>query len=277
MRYKIVVGCILLLSGWSSFAQIVMIFKYECSDVILDKTQVTVNLSCSDKRIELINDTIRKFETCFDFVPKANDYILSVEFKNLTIGKEVLNFPVKFHGNETDVEINLRFMKDGRKNLEYGSVEVIQYYESNHNLDIQYLPKTKGDKYYKAPFFMLKNNSNDTIYGKNLQGYFWGTSSVLIDFEDSSLEPFWTPEHFGVLDYNFAPRPPLYPDSTTVAMVGSFGWRNELPKLRHRYTALYSTDKSISDGIGLYSAKDNFLWRAGTKKYFRLIYEFDVK
>jgi len=62
--------------------------------------------------------------------------------------------------------------------------------------EIQYLPKEKGDEYYKAPFFMLKNNSNDTIYGQYHPNYFWGSISFLVD-------SIWTTDYFGRLDMNF--------------------------------------------------------------------------
>ena len=194
--------------------------------------------------------------------------------ENKTIKKETLNYPFSLVGNETDIEINVSFYKQShsfdKKGRQNGRVEIIKYYEPNHNLEIQYLPKMKGDEYYKAPFFMLKNNSNDTIYGRYIKGYFWGSISFLVD-------SVWSRDYFGQLDYNFSGGSPLFPDSVTVAWVGSFGWRNELPKNRYKYTLLYATDKKISSGVRKYLEKDNFVWWADTKKYYRLIYEFDVE
>ncbi|MDD3724651.1 MAG: hypothetical protein PHV83_03880 [Bacteroidales bacterium] len=63
----------------------------------------------------------------------------------------------------------------------------------------------------------------------------------------------------------------------SIAQVGSFGWRNELPKAHHKYTLLYTTDKNTSGGKLRYLEKDNFVWWAETKRYYRLIYEFDVE
>jgi len=147
-------------------------------------------------------------------------------------------------------------------------VYVIKYYNSTHALDIQYLPNKKGNEYFREPFFLLKNNSNDTIYGEYNQGYFWGKISFLI--KDSV----WSENYVGRIDANFDNPPPLYPDSTKFAWVGSFGWRNDLPKNRYKYTLqYYTTDKN--KGIRLNKRK--FAWRADTKKYYQLIYEFDIE
>ena len=179
-------------------------------------------------------------------------------------------------GNETEIEINVSTENFNRKEKQRGSIEVIKYYKSN-NIDIQYLPEMKGNEYYKPPFFMLTNNSNDSICGQYLTGHFWGWLSYLyvIDF-DGKVDSIWSRNRFGRLDYEFSVGSPLFPDSTTIAQVGSFGWHNELRKTRHKYTLLYTTDLK-SRGERRRLEKDNFVWWADTKKYYRLIYEFDVE
>ena len=274
MKLKFLICYTLFLFSLNSIAQTKLKFNYDCSSSILEKIQVSVFLKSSNDKIEILNDKVRRFENSLNIFSKETDYILSVEFENKTIGKEALNYPFTLVGNETDIEINVSFYKQhpsfDKKERQNGRVEVIKYYSSNHNLEIQYLPKAKGDEYYKAPFFMLKNNSNDTIYGRYVRDYFWGSISFLVD-------SVWSDDYFGRLDYNFEGGSPLFPDTVAVAWVGSFGWRNALPKNRYKYTLLYTTDKNISKGVRQRLEKDNFIWWADTKKYYRLIYEFDVE
>lgn len=272
MKLNIFTYGIILCLSLNSIAQTKLNFNYYCSTSVLDKTNVSVWLQFPNSKIEILNDTVKKFENTINISSKKTDIILSVEFKNKTINKEVLNYPFSLGGNEKDIEINVEFSNNtfDKKKRQSGSIEVIKYYEPNQNIEIQYLPKIKGDEYFKAPFLKLKNNSGDTIYGQYLNGYFWGSISFLID-------SVWSRDYFGMLDYNFAGGSPLFPDSTTIAQVGSFGWRNELPKAHHKYTLLYTTDKNTSGGKLRYLEKDNFVWWAETKRYYRLIYEFDVE
>ena len=270
MKLKIFICCILFFFGSSGVAQTKLNFKYDCSNFD-ETTRVSVALRYSDNKIELLNDTIRKFENILSIPTGKMDYILSVEFENKTIEKEVLDYPFALVGSETDIEVNVGFSRSDWLKKESGSVEVIKYYVPNHNLEIQYLPKEKGDEYYKAPFFMLKNNSNDTIYGQYHPNYFWGSLSFLVD-------SVWSRDYCGRLDMNFEGSSPLFPDSVSVALVGSFGWRNELLKNRYKYTLLYTTDrKSVGGGVRKHLEKNNFVWWADIKKYYRLIYEFDVE
>jgi hypothetical protein len=162
-------------------------------------------------------------------------------------------------------------IKKRQKESVSGHIVVTKYYKPAQNIEIQYIKMKDPDEYYKEPFFLLKNNSNDTIYGEYLPGYFWGAISYLR--EDST----WTNQFGGQIDYNFSSRPPLYPDSTTIASVASFGWRNNLPKMHYKYRVLYSINKFYGHGLSKYLEKQSFVWWADTKSFYRLSYEFDIK
>lgn len=270
MKVRTLLSTILITFCLNCIAQIKLNFNY--SSYAKEVNRVYVVLKSPTNEIEILNDTVRKFEDTLDIPSKTENYILSLKFENKTIGKEEFKYTFSTHGNETDIEINLRTSKNNfdKKEKQSGNIEIVKYYEPKHNLEIQYLPKLKGDEFYKPPFFMLKNNSNDTIYGQYIKGYFWGSISILVD-------SIWTRDYFGRLDYNFAGGSPLFPDSMTVAWVGSFGWRSELPKNRYKYTLLYTTDKNSSSGLRKHLERDSFIWWADTKKYYRLIYQFEVK
>lgn len=275
MTLKNSICCILFSFGLTGVAQsqTILNFKYECSDFISDKTHASVYLKDTDDKIQLFSDAIRELEKSITIPSKEDNYILSVEFENKTIGKKILDYPFILTGNESDIEINVRLNESNRFDKSKkvnGIIKIIKYYKADNNVEIKYLPKLKGDEYYKAPFFLLKNNSNDTIYGQYIKGYFWGSISL-------QLDSVWSNDYFGRLDYNFAGGSPLFPDSVTIAQVGSFGWRNELPKAHYKYTLLYTTDKNTGTGVKQHSEKDNFVWWADTKRYYRLIYKFDIE
>ena len=267
---KFFICCILFPFSLSSIAQTKLNFKYNCSNSVLERTQVSVFIESSNNKMELLsNDTIREFKNSLNILPKETDYTLFVEFETETIGKETLIYPFVLVGNETDIEINVRFLKNDiydKKKRESAIIEVIQYYESNHNIELQYIPEMKGED-IKCPFFRLKNNSNDTIYGQYLN-HFWGSIRFFVD-------SIWSREIIGTLDANVRVGSPLFPASTTIATVGTLGWRDDLPKSHYKYTLLYTTNKNMSNLVK--QEKNKFVWRAGTKSYYILSYEFNVE
>lgn len=271
MKLKTLILSVLITFSFNAIAQIELNLSYENYLDKLEENRVCVLLQSSTDEIEILNDTIVNFKDNLLIPAQEEKYILSVSFENNSIGNEEISYPFSIIGSETNIDINLRISTDNfdKNKRQRGSVEIIKYYKSKHNLEIHYLPKEKGDDYFKPPFFMLKNNSNDTIYGQYCD-YFWGSISYKID-------SVWSEEYFGGLDTNFGGGQPLYPDSITTAWVGSFGWRSKLPKNRYRYTLLYSTDRNTTSGIRKYLEKENFIWWADTKEYYRLIYEFDVE
>jgi len=251
---------------------------YFYSNSVSERTYSSIYLKSYNETTQLLCDTVSKFEYATKDFFKSKNYVLVVEFENKMFGKDSLNYPFDLDGNEIRVDIDIRLYND-RNNYQNNNtneksrafVEVIKYFNSTHALDIQYLPNEKGNEYFREPFFLLKNNSKDTIYGEHLPGFFWGTISIFVN--DST----WSKDLFGNLDTDFALHPPLYPDSTKLAWVGSFGWRNNLPKNRYKYTLLYTTNENSSIGAKQYLEKDNFVWRTDTKKYYQLIYEFDIE
>lgn len=269
----------LLFISPKSAAQTKLVFKYDYSSPV-EVIRASVHLSYSNNRIELLDDTIRRIENRLNVPTEETDYVLSVKFECKAKDSkksfpndsllESLDYPFRLVGSETDVEINVGFFRNDFLKKQNGSIEIIKYYHPGHNLEIKYLPKMKGDECYKPPYFMLRNNSNDTIYGEYHPNYFWGSISFGVDSG-------WSRDCFGCVDYNFAGGSPLFPDSVTLAWVGSFGWRDELPKNRYKYTLIYTTDKNSRKGLKQHREKDGFIWWTSTKKYHRLVYEFDVR
>ncbi len=101
-----------------------------------------------------------------------------------------------------------------------------------------------------------------------MPGYFWGALSYIRN--DSILAT-----KIGILDYEFVASPPLYPDSTKLATVGSFGLTKKLMPFNYRFEVMLA-DKWQSQGIGVYKERQNIDWWAGTKNYYKLKYDFKV-
>ena len=126
----------------------------------------------------------------------------------------------------------------------------------------------KLTKQHNILYFIIKNNSKDTLYGEHLPGYFWGTLSYRKN--DSTLFT-----KIGILDYMFVDSPPLYPDSIKYATVGSFGLTKKLVPFEYRFEVMLA-DKRQSQGIGVYKELKHIIWWAGTKNYYKLKYDFKV-
>lgn len=265
-------------SSFVALAQIDLNFEYYCDNNFKNDVKTTIVLQGNNQSIELLNDTVRKIQYSQKNFFDDKNYNVLVAFENKYFGKDSLAYSFSLNGNETDVNIQINiylhkegFAKKDKKESVSGNIEVRKYYKPTQNIKIHYIKMKEPDEYYKEPFFLLQNNSTDTIYGEWLPGYFWGNISYLK--EDST----WTKQYGGEICMTFAPAPPLYPDSTAIASVASFGWKNNLPKAHYKYKVLYSVNKYYGRGLSKYLENKNFVWWADTKSFYRLFYEFDIK
>lgn len=230
---------------------------------------------------QLFQDTVNKYEySKRNFFQEQGEYTLMIYFYSDKYGKDSIDYKFEISGKEIKVDISVSFYYSGKyyKDGEYwikkekvpqGHVSVFKYVASPKSIEISLNNVKESNEYYKGPFFNLKNNSNDTIYGVHLPGYFWGKLFLI---ENDSI----VFERIGTIDDMFENSPPLYPDSTKIAMVGSFGIYKQLPPFKYRYELLLSK-KWESLGIGVFLDKDDFVWWAGTKEFYKLTYDFEVK
>ena len=259
-----------------------MQFSFECGEAIKSPIETSILLKLPDGRIsKLYSDS----KTKYDFIDRENytskgKYILSIFFSTENYGQDSIDYGFELNGDEIKTTISVdfdykeRLVKNGdiyEKGDEVlnGYVRIIKYYNAPKTIEISIDKENIGTEYYKGPFFNIKNNSTDTIYGEHLPGYFWGTLSYLRN--DSA---FMT--KIGILDYNFADSPPIYPDSTKIATVGSFGLTKKLFPSDYRFEVML-TEKWQSTGIGIYEEYEKFIWWAGTKEYYKLTYDFKTE
>ena len=256
-------------------------FSYECKDKIISPIMTKILLKSPDKEIfNLFADTVSNF----DFLEKnyfksKGKYTISISFVTENSGKDSIDYDFDMSGAEiiTDISIGFdyreRLIKKGEiyikgEKVINAYIRINKYFNAPKSIDIALDKENLGDEYYKGPFFKIKNNSNDTLYGEHLPGYFWGTLSYIRN--DSILKT-----KIGILDYEFVDSPPLFPDSTKYATVGSFGLTKRLMPFEYRFEVMLA-DKWQSQGIGIYKERKNIVWWAGTKNYYKLKYDFKV-
>lgn len=256
-------------------------FSYECGDEIKRPVKTRILLKYPDDKIfKLLIDTVSKYKVSEkNFLMYKGKYTLSIWFETVSYGKDSIDYDFELNGNEIITEISVSFgyrdrlIKKGdiffkRDKVINGYIRLYKYYIAPESIDISLDKENLGDEYYKGPFFKIKNNSKDTLYGAYLPGYFWGTLSYKRN--DSIFA-----SRIGILDYEFIDSPPLYPDSTKLATVGSFGLTNNLIPFEYRFEVMLAK-KWQSQGIGVYKERQYFDWWAGTKEYYKLKYDFKV-
>jgi len=277
--YQIIL--LLLFTGITAYGQSELRFKYEYNNFpqeIFSKIAITTpdNESCI-----IYCDTKWKynFNDKYFFTGKGK-YILSVYFESEKYGRDSIKYDFNINGNEIYTEISVDFsfreklIKQGDKYIEgdkipNGYIEVIKNYDAPESIEISLNTKIKPNNIYRGPYFNIKNNSSDTLCGEFLPGYFWGR---LIKYKNGEF----ISNLRGSLDFNFANSSPLFPDSSDLALVGSFGYSNKLEPANYIYEVRLAK-KFQSSGVREYFEKENFKWWADTKEFYVLKCEFEIK
>jgi hypothetical protein len=272
---------VLFLKGIQLYGQNDFRFSYVCGNEIKRPFTSKILLKYPDNTTSnLLIDTVSKYNFSeINYLKFKGKYTLSIWFETDNYGKDSLEYDFNLNGNEiiSDISVSFdfseRLIKKGDifikgKKVINGYIRLNKYYSAPKSIDILLDNENLGDEYYKGPFFKIKNNSSDTLYGEHLPGYFLGTLSYIRN--DSTLFT-----SIGNIDYEFGDSPPLYPDSTKYATVGSFGLSRTLTPFEYRFEVLLAK-KWQSQGIGVYKERQNIDWWAGTKEYYKLTYDFKV-
>ena len=183
-----------------------------------------------------------------------------------------VNYPLYIDGAETEIVIKIS-VDNGNYDYEHKdtgcSISVIKYYKPPKSIKLTLINLEPAD--VKNPVFRLDNFSHDTLYGYFLPGYFWGALKHKLDNST------WSNKSYGTLDLNFVRRPPLYPDSSKIASVGTWGI-DSLQKGSYKYELAVSTMWNGVEGeVNEYLDHDSIKWQAGVHKYYKLEYEFEIK
>jgi len=268
--------------GMTLYGQNDIRFSFECNERIESPSKAKIILKSPDKEsFNMFTDTIRNYSFSEkNFFKSKGKYTLSITFETEKYGKDSLDYTFELKGSEVTIVISVSFdyreklIKEGDiyvkgEKILNGYVRLNKYYSGARIVEIEPDINHLSDEFYKGPFFKIKNKSSDTLYGEHLPGYFWGTLSYIRN--DSILAT-----RTGILDYEFSDLPPLYPDSTKLATVGSFGYRRKLIPFDYRFEVMLAKEWQ-SQGIGILEESENFTWWAGTKEYYKLIYDFKTE
>ena len=278
---RIIVLIITILSCLELSAQKELFLKYEHSKDFKYPVFTQITLNSSLEKVELYADTLKSFKSqSMDYCQEKGIYTLKIKFAN-NIYKDSISYDFEVNGTETHIEIDLSFefsvdyfssnLKKKKEPIPKAYLKIIRYYKpKNVEISIAKVKESEEAGSLKGPFFALKNNSNDTIYGEYHPNYFWGTLSVLQ--QDSTWRVLGAQ-----LDMNFAGSSPLYPDSISLATVGSFGYPKNLPSNKYKYEILYTTNKNQKRGYSLYKEDKSCIWYIGDKNFYKLIYEFEKR
>lgn len=256
-----------------------LLFYYEVDNSFKYSISSQINLvSPTGKMHSLYNDTIKKFDLKnYNILSESGKYKLFVFFKSERYGNDSIFQEFNLNGHELNTTISVSFsycQKESHNHnnqtnmVSHGHVSIQKIYNANPAIKISYDPNIRSSEDYREPFFLVQNNSKDTIYGDFDPGYLWGTLTYINKDKTHQL--------LGMIDGNFAHNPPLYPDSTTIASVGSFGVFHKIPPNKYHFEVKYALNNS-GKGIQLYKKNNNFVWWAGIKEFYLLICNFEVK
>ena len=278
---RLICVSLLLVMGMTLYGQRRIDFSYKCENNIKRPFKSRILLKHPEnKTSKLFSDTISEYNfSSKNFLKTKGKYTISIFFEAENYGKDSIDYNFELNGHEINTMIYVSFdysekyikkgdiYEKGEKVLN-GYIQLNKYYKAPKSIEIKLDKEEVGSEYYKGPFFKIKNNSNDTIYGAHLPGYFWGTLSYLKN--DSIIAT-----RIGSICYEFVGSPPLYPDSTKMATVGSFGLTKKLAPFNYRFDVILAK-KWKSEGIGIFDERKNFIWWGGTKEYYKLEYNFKV-
>ncbi len=225
--------------------------------------------------IVIFSETKRKEDIAYRLEQKG-DYRLSVSLDDGSLGKESLEQCFSITGEELRIETRIEIQLEPKDLRDWGCRDSIssarfvitKYSKPSPSVKIKYLYTLVGQGYdIHGPIFSIINESQDTIYGEWLPGYFWGTLSI---WKDGSYS-----KSLGeTIDLEFVDKPPLSTGSESFASVGSFG-RN-IPFGKYRYNLLYSTEGSSKNSIPLIRESDSFRWWGKVQNWYLLTCDFVV-
>ena len=271
---------LLIIRGVDLCADNNITFAYWNRDSITGKTKATILLKQpNDETIVLFDGTQKEYKFSEEeYFKLRGKYTVSILYEAENYGKDSCSYDFSLSGEEfdTDVLISFEYLESDyegvinkKSKALNGYIRVYSYYRNPKSVKIELSKDVEICEFYKGPFFTITNNSTDTLYGEHLPGYFWGTLSYLKN--DSIFRT-----RTGRIDYNFEMTPPLYPDSMTLATVGSFGLTNNLAPFEYRYE-VKMTNKRRSQVMELYKEREAFVWWTEIMGYYRIKYDFKVE
>lgn len=282
MSYKTILYCsFFLIFSTGLSAQSDLDFSYEKFSEFYTISSLDIDIRFPNGNIEKIysgTDSVISQEIN-DFFVDPGDYGLLVSFESDSVSDSVdLNFSLD--GDEVNVGIRVSFSVNNKYvinnwsppkifKVPRGYLSIKRYYDSIEGISVNYEDIEPGDG-YKEPLFRLTNNSKQTIYGEYMPGYFWG--GLYYGLPDST----WGKKMYGPINFNFVDLPPLSPDSSKIATVGSLGLFDELYSGTYKYELFYSLTGN-TNRYEKYREKGNFEWSTNKADLYVIDYIFKIE
>lgn len=226
----------------------------------------------------LFRDTCRQTEfTCR--LEQLGEYRMTATFTNGIKCNESLEQVFNLTGEEFLVEALVHFRlehKDlsdwsSKDSIPSGFFTITKCLHPSPLVKIKYLytNSRRGDDIL-GPIFSIINDSQDTLYGEWLPGYFWG---VLSRWKDGDYVGY----SVGSIDTDWVEEPPLFPGQEKNAWVASFG--RITPPGKYRFRLYYTTDSPyVSKRSAVLTREtETFRWWSSVSKWYLLVCDFEIQ
>ena len=150
-------------------------------------------------------------------------------------------------------------------------LDILAYTMDSINGQEKYLYTNNGNSdEFPGPVFSIINDSQDTLYGEWLPGYFWG---ALSRWKDGDYVGYYV----GSIDTDWVEEPPLFPGQKKKAWVASFG--RITPPGKYRFRLYYTTDSPYVSkrSAGLTRETETFRWWSSVSKWYLLVCDFEIQ
>lgn len=226
----------------------------------------------------LFRDTCRQTEfTCR--LEQLGEYRMTATFTNGIKCNESLEQVFNLTGDEYLVESIVHFRRErmdlsdwsSKDSIPSGFFTITKCLHPSPLVKIKYLytNSRRGDDIL-GPIFSIINDSQDTLYGEWLPGYFWG---VLSRWKDGDYVGY----SVGSIDTDWVEEPPLFPGQEKNAWVASFG--RITPPGKYRFRLYYTTDSPYVSkrSAGLTRETETFRWWSSVSKWYLLVCDFEIQ
>lgn len=226
----------------------------------------------------LFRDTCRQTEfTCR--LEQLGEYRMTATFTNGIKCNESLEQVFNLTGDEYLVESIVHFRRErmdlsdwsSKDSIPSGFFTITKCLHPSPLVKIKYLytNSRRGDDIL-GPIFSIINDSQDTLYGEWLPGYFWG---VLSRWKDGDYVGY----SVGSIDTDWVEEPPLFPGQEKNAWVASFG--RITPPGKYRFRLYYTTDSPYVSkrSAGLTRETETFRWWGSVSKWYLLVCDFEIQ
>lgn len=226
----------------------------------------------------LFRDTCRQTEfTCR--LEQLGEYRMTATFTNGIKCNESLEQVFNLTGDEYLVESIVHFRRErmdlsdwsSKDSIPSGFFTITKCLHPSPLVKIKYLytNSRRGDDIL-GPIFSIIIDSQDTLYGEWLPGYFWG---VLSRWKDGDYVSY----SVGSIDTDWVEEPPLFPGQEKNAWVASFG--RITPPGKYRFRLYYTTDSPYVSkrSAGLTRETETFRWWSSVSKWYLLVCDFEIQ